>query len=134
MDYGFDRDTVVVPGAGSGIGRVTALLAASLGLRVSAWDLNATAVADVVAQIVDMGTDAMAGMADKFERYLGDAARGQNVGKSPEVNAPAVVFLLSDAAAGINGQVVRIDGDELSIMIRRSSSRPRTIPSGRSRR
>jgi NAD(P)-dependent dehydrogenase (short-subunit alcohol dehydrogenase family) len=55
-------------------------------------------------------------MADEFERYLGAAAQGQNVGKPPEVNAPAVVFLLSDAAAGINGQVVRIDGDEISIM------------------
>jgi NAD(P)-dependent dehydrogenase (short-subunit alcohol dehydrogenase family) len=55
-------------------------------------------------------------MADAFERYLGARAQGQNVGKSPETNAPAVVYLLSDAAAGINGQVVRIDGDELSLM------------------
>jgi NAD(P)-dependent dehydrogenase (short-subunit alcohol dehydrogenase family) len=55
-------------------------------------------------------------MADEFERYLGEQARGQNVGKTPEINAPAVVYLLSDAAAGVNGQVLRIDGDELSIM------------------
>jgi NAD(P)-dependent dehydrogenase (short-subunit alcohol dehydrogenase family) len=55
-------------------------------------------------------------MADEFERYLGERARGQNVGKPPELNAPAVVFLLSDAAAGINGQVVRVDGTELSLM------------------
>jgi NAD(P)-dependent dehydrogenase (short-subunit alcohol dehydrogenase family) len=34
----------------------------------------------------------------------------------PEVNAPAVVFLLSDAAAGINGQIVRIEGGQLAIV------------------
>jgi NAD(P)-dependent dehydrogenase (short-subunit alcohol dehydrogenase family) len=55
-------------------------------------------------------------MADEFERYLGEQAKGQNVGKSPETNAPAVVYLLTDTAAGINGQVLRIDGDELSLM------------------
>jgi len=55
-------------------------------------------------------------MADEFERYLGEQARGQNVGKPPETNAPAVVFLLSDAASAVNGQVLRIDGEELSLM------------------
>jgi NAD(P)-dependent dehydrogenase (short-subunit alcohol dehydrogenase family) len=34
----------------------------------------------------------------------------------PEVNAPAVVFLLSDAAAAINGQIVRIEGRQLAIV------------------
>jgi len=55
-------------------------------------------------------------MADTYERYLGGRARGQNVGTSPASNAPAVVYLLSDAAAGITGQVVRVDGEELSLM------------------
>lgn len=55
-------------------------------------------------------------MADSYERYLGDRAVGQNVGKAPETNAPAIVYLLSDAASGITGQLVRIDGDELSLM------------------
>jgi len=32
----------------------------------------------------------------------------------PEVNAPAVAFLLSDASIGVNGQIVRIAGNELS--------------------
>jgi len=55
-------------------------------------------------------------MADAFERYLGERARGRNIGKPPADNAPAVVYLLSDAAAAITGQVVRIDGDELSLL------------------
>ncbi|MGI5184300.1 SDR family NAD(P)-dependent oxidoreductase [Dactylosporangium sp. CA-152071] len=55
-------------------------------------------------------------MADTFEAYLGAAAKGQNVSKPPEQNAPAVIYLLSDAAAAVHGQVVRIDGDELSMI------------------
>lgn len=55
-------------------------------------------------------------MAETFERYLGEQARGQNIGKSPADNAPAVIYLLSDASAAISGQVVRVDGDELSLM------------------
>lgn len=62
-------------------------------------------------------------MAEAYEEYLGARARGQNIGKPPEDNAPAVVFLLSDAAAGITGQVVRVDGAELSLM-----SRPAVLP------
>jgi NAD(P)-dependent dehydrogenase (short-subunit alcohol dehydrogenase family) len=34
----------------------------------------------------------------------------------PEVNAPAVVFLLSDASAAINGQIVRIEGQHLAVV------------------
>ena len=76
-----------------------------------AADLAGTAV-----RVNAVSPNAHTRMADAFERYLGDRAAGQNVGKDPSTNAPAVVYLLSDAAAGISGQVVRIDGDELSLM------------------
>ncbi|GIH67967.1 SDR family NAD(P)-dependent oxidoreductase [Sphaerimonospora thailandensis] len=76
-----------------------------------AADLAGTAV-----RVNAVSPNAHTRMADTFERYLGERARGQNVGKSPATNAPAVVYLLSDAAAGIHGQVVRVDGDELSLM------------------
>ena len=35
----------------------------------------------------------------------------------PEANSPVVEFLLSDRAAGINGQIVRIDKGELSLYV-----------------
>jgi NAD(P)-dependent dehydrogenase (short-subunit alcohol dehydrogenase family) len=54
--FGFRRDdVVVVTGAASGIGRATALLAGSFGLRVSAWDLNRTGADEVVAKIAAGG-------------------------------------------------------------------------------
>lgn len=50
--FGFTRgDVIVVTGAGSGIGRATALHAARMGLRISAWDLNPETLAVTVDQI-----------------------------------------------------------------------------------
>jgi NAD(P)-dependent dehydrogenase (short-subunit alcohol dehydrogenase family) len=34
----------------------------------------------------------------------------------PETNAPVVVYLLSDAASGVTGQIVRIEGPQLALM------------------
>ena len=65
MDFGFARgDTVVVTGAGSGIGRAIAVQAGGLGLRVSAWDVVADAVAGTVADITAAGGEAVAVLAD----------------------------------------------------------------------
>jgi NAD(P)-dependent dehydrogenase (short-subunit alcohol dehydrogenase family) len=55
-------------------------------------------------------------MAETFEKHLGDRAQKQNIGKAPEQNAPAVVYLLSDLSAAVHGQVVRMDGAELSLI------------------
>jgi hypothetical protein len=35
---------------------------------------------------------------------------------TPEQNAPVVIFLLSDLSAAVHGQVVRIQGEALSLM------------------
>lgn len=49
IDFGFEPGAgIIVTGAGSGIGRATAVHAAELGLSVSAWDLNAQGL-DVLA-------------------------------------------------------------------------------------
>jgi NAD(P)-dependent dehydrogenase (short-subunit alcohol dehydrogenase family) len=65
VEYGFEAgETVVVTGAGSGIGRAIALLAARAGLRVSAWDVVAEAASRTVADVVGAGGDAVAVVAD----------------------------------------------------------------------
>jgi NAD(P)-dependent dehydrogenase (short-subunit alcohol dehydrogenase family) len=60
--------------------------------------------------------NAHTGMADVFEQYRGAAAVGQNVGKNPADNAPVLVYLLSELSADVNGQVLRIDGRELTVV------------------
>lgn len=65
-------------------------------------------------------------MVDEVDVYyrVGDSEQGRARRKSPtpEANAPAVVFLLSDRAANVHGQVVRIDNRDLSLV-----SHPRNI-------
>lgn len=51
-DFGFHSgDAIVITGAGSGIGRATALRASELGLAVSAWDLNARGLLETATAI-----------------------------------------------------------------------------------
>jgi len=55
---------VVVTGAGSGIGRATAVNAAAVGLSVAAWDINGDSVAATVRDIKEAGGEAVAVSAD----------------------------------------------------------------------
>jgi hypothetical protein len=57
-------------------------------------------------------------MADTTRRYLeahGLPIYGGNA-PDPDANAPVAMFLLSDRSADLNGQIVRIEGGQLSIM------------------
>lgn len=75
MDFGFSPgDTVVVTGAGSGIGRAVALLASAVGLRVAAWDVVPEALAQTVAQVEAGGGDTLAVVADVSDRAAVEAA------------------------------------------------------------
>lgn len=57
-------DAVVVTGAGSGIGKATAVNAAAVGLAVAAWDIDAGSVAATVGDIKAAGGAAVAVTAD----------------------------------------------------------------------
>jgi NAD(P)-dependent dehydrogenase (short-subunit alcohol dehydrogenase family) len=56
----------------------------------------------------------MAEIGNAFLRSKGITPPVSNI--SAESNAPVFAYLLSDAAAGINGQVVRIEGEQLSLV------------------
>ena len=57
-------------------------------------------------------------MVDTTRRYLEASGLPMYGGETPdpEVNAPVAVFLLSDRSGDVNGQIVRIEGGQLSIM------------------
>ncbi|GAB3119478.1 SDR family NAD(P)-dependent oxidoreductase [Glaciibacter psychrotolerans] len=63
--YGFTAgDSIVITGAGSGIGRATALQAARQGLSVGVWDLNPAGVDETIQAIIALGGTAHGEVAD----------------------------------------------------------------------
>jgi NAD(P)-dependent dehydrogenase (short-subunit alcohol dehydrogenase family) len=59
-----DGASVVVTGAGSGIGRATALIAARAGLRVALWDLNVASVHALAQELDALGTSTVVAEVD----------------------------------------------------------------------
>ncbi len=65
ISLGFSRgDVVIVTGAASGIGKATAVGAASVGLRVAAWDLDSDGAESTATTIRDAGGTCLAIRAD----------------------------------------------------------------------
>ena len=62
-----------------------------------------------------MAASRMAGETDKYFDAKG-LPRISAAMPAPEVNAPVVAFLLSDAAKDVNGQIGRIEGRQLSLV------------------
>lgn len=86
---GFPEDSpVVVTGAGSGIGRATALRAASLGLSVSAWDLSEESASSCLEEITATGGTGNAIGLDVSDPGEVSSAMEQTVN---ELGAPALL-------------------------------------------
>lgn len=78
-----------------------------------AVDLHGTGIR--VNAVSPLGETRMRGVMDAFRAALGTGAPSF-VRPSPANNVPVIAYLLSDRAADIAGQVVRIDGARMSIM------------------
>lgn len=73
--WGFEPGAVViVTGAASGIGRSTAALAAQVGLRVAAWDVDQGGLDEVAAEIRSGGGTVETAIVDVFDDAAIDAA------------------------------------------------------------
>ncbi|MFD4422906.1 SDR family NAD(P)-dependent oxidoreductase [Agromyces sp. NPDC058484] len=73
-NFGFTAgDTILVTGAGSGIGRATALRAAEQGLSVSAWDLRAEGLRETADAITSAGGTVHEWVADVSDAAAVDA-------------------------------------------------------------
>lgn len=77
------------------------------------WALDTTGTG---VRVNAVSPNAHTAMAEAYERYRGTAGVGQNIGKRVEDNAPPVVYLLSDLAADVTGQVLLVDGTKLTVM------------------
>jgi len=71
-------------------------------------------LADTDVRVNAISPNAHTGMADIYRSFFG-VAGSQNIGIAPEVNAPLVVYLLSDLSREIRGQVIRLAGRELML-------------------
>ncbi len=94
----------LITGAGSGIGRETALLFASEGAAIAAVDINATAVDSVAAEINAAGGRAIAIVAD-----VSDAASCEQMVATTEEEFGSLDVLFNNA-----GIMMSADGDAIS--------------------
>jgi NAD(P)-dependent dehydrogenase (short-subunit alcohol dehydrogenase family) len=87
------------------------------------WAMETEGTGVRVNAISPFGSTRMIDTADEFMKAHG----GGNMMKMeipPETNAPIMSFLLSDAAAGINGQIVRVQNKSVGIMTHPSVLHP----------
>lgn len=105
-----------------------AVYSASKGAVASLTYSWALEVAGSGVRVNALSPNAQTRMASTYEAWRGRTVGGQNHGKPPSDNAPAVAYLLSDASRRLNGQVLRVDGTELAVV---GHPRPLTPPAVR---
>lgn len=99
----FNDQTVIVTGAGSGIGRATALRFAQLGANVAVADKNETAAAEVAAAA---GSKALAVTVD-----VSDSSSVRAMVQTVVDNFGGIDVLCNNAGFGFPGNVLEIDED-----------------------
>lgn len=80
------------------------------------WSMEANSAGVRVNAVSPLGRTRMGESTADFFRSHNLGTIDNSGSPDPEVNAPAVVFLLSDAASAINGQIVRIEGQNLAVV------------------
>lgn len=124
---GFGSIINVTSGAHMGLSD-TAIYGASKGAIASLtydWATDMTGTGVRVNAISPMAATQMAADVLK-ERKMSGAIFDSTLASfpTPEVNAPVVSYLVSDRSKHLNGQIIRIDGDELAVVSRPSIIRP----------
>jgi NAD(P)-dependent dehydrogenase (short-subunit alcohol dehydrogenase family) len=118
VDQGSGSIVNIVSGAHFGIPHMS-VYGATKGAVASftyCWSLELEGKGVRVNAVSPLGRTRMGqSTAEFFESHQFGTIRNEG-SPDPAVNAPVVVYLLSDAAAGINGQVVRIEGDHLAVV------------------
>jgi NAD(P)-dependent dehydrogenase (short-subunit alcohol dehydrogenase family) len=118
VPQGFGSIVNIVSGAHFGIPHMS-VYGATKGAVASltyAWSMEAEGSGVRVNAVSPLARTRMSESTAEFFRTHNLGTIDSSGSPDPEVNAPAVVFLLSDAASAVNGQIIRIEGNQLPVV------------------
>ena len=105
-------------GVQAGVGSCSAYAASKGGVAslTYCWAMDAAADGIRVNSISPVATSAMTETSDEYMRQHGQLPEGNRPFVDPACNAPAVAFLLSNASSHLNGQILRVHGEQLQLI------------------